>query len=935
MPRLPRLFFILSFLFFSVASTTSAAPRLSAESLQTLLEEATESFAQGNFTAAADRFARIETNFSEEDELQDESFLRRFLPVKGHAEFAAGRPIAAAETFSRFVDRFPSDPQHADALYALALTLQENGSIDPSLERFEEFEKTYPHHPLKNLAEMQRIRLLLALEKPEEALGIVDSISENEKTNNAADRARLQIARYFLKEEQPLRAAKIVLAHRWDLKRTPEIASLSLTAFELGDQLQTQNKFSGALRLYRLVLPYETLRAELTERIAELTDRQTKRSGEHPFIGHDRGILLGRLKQQQKHFNKSEDYTDSLLLRRGQMFLFIDRPHEAWLLFEQLALDENVSPQIRQDAHYRWAMAASALEEWEAALAIARYFLSEYPESPLAPETLSLIAQAHQEQRRYPEAIDILEDLRKHFPTHPLAQRWSFTLGFNKTALEKYPEARTDFQRAKNDFPESPLQANAGLWHALTFFFEKDYENALAEFDSLAAEYSSHRLEGEISYRRAATLYAMRDYERAAIATTQFIDDFPHHPRFGEGLVLLGDIQMGAARLDEALSVFRKIPPEMENLYLYGLFQQGKILRAQEDFDEMIALFSDYIESGDGRKPRISEALYWIGWAYAQKGNSEKTIPLLLKALNDFGNDPDAREIGSILNLLAPLHRFLDSPENSFAAWLETERKNALESGSLTYFSRLTLQLSDLLLHEGFPNRAEQLYFEITARVRPKALDPEALGKIGRFLAEKNLQNAEEYFSQLLERFPNAPERAFAYHGLGVLAFQRNEFDTALRWLRLFQKETPGHPLAGDVFQFTGETLLALEQYQEANDEFEKILELRTLRGRPHAKALIGLAQTWAAAGDHARAIAYYQRIYTMHRAQTDLVGSAYAASSALFEKLGDLDAAHRTLVEMLSIAELADLEITAKAQETAEILAARLEKETSLNSEP
>lgn len=933
--HLPHLIIVLTALIFSFASTASGSPRVTAESLHALLEKAAESFEQGDFTEAADRFAQIEGDFSDEPELRDEKFLRRFLPFKGHAEFAAGRPKAAAETFSQFVDQFPSDPQHAHALYALALALQENGTIDQSLERFVQFETANPNHPLKNLAAMHRVRLLLSLEKPDEALQIVEQVSENQLRNNESDRARLQIVRYFMKQGKPLRAAEILLARDWNLEKTAEIATLSLTAFELGDQLQTQNQFSNALRLYRLVLPHEKLLTELAKQISELDDSDQKNGYQHPFIRHDRDLLIQRLKQQKIDFRKSEDYTDSLLLRRGQMLLLTSRPHEAWLIFEQLALDESVPESIRQDAHYRWTMAASALEEWEAALTIARFFLSKYPNSPLAPETLSLIAQAHQEQRRYREAIEILEDLCDRFPKHNLAQRWTFTLGFNKTALEKYPEARHDFQKTKNNFPESPLRANAELWYALTFFFEKDYENALIEFDSLAIEYRSHPLEGEIRYRRAATLYAARDYELAAKATAQFVDDFPHHPRYAEGLVLLGDIQMGAAQLDEALAIFEQIPREMENLFLYGLFQRGKILRAQESYDEMIELFTKYLESGDELKIRTSEALYWIGWAHSQQGNPEKALPLLLKALNDFGNDPKAREIGSILTLLAPLHPHLDAPENDFASWLEKERKEALESDLFTYFGRLTLQFSDLYLRKGFPNKTEELIFEIIANVPPDSLDPELLAKIGAFLAGKNLQSAEEYFSHLLERFPNSPERAFAYHGLGILAFHRKEYEIALRWLRLFQKETPGHGLAAEVFQFTGETLLALEQFEEASAQFEKILELRALRGRPHAEALTGLGQTWTAAGDRARAIAYYQRIYTMHRAQTDLVAFAYAASSALFEENGDLGAAHRTLVEMLSFPDLSDLEITAEAKKTAELLAIRLEEEMPSSSEP
>jgi tetratricopeptide (TPR) repeat protein len=118
-----------------------------------------------------------------------------------------------------------------------------------------------------------------------------------------------------------------------------------------------------------------------------------------------------------------------------------------------------------------------------------------------------------------------------------------------------------------------------------------------------------------------------------------------------------------------------------------------------------------------------------------------------------------------------------------------------------------------------------------------------------------------------------------------------------------------------DALQLTGQTLLALERFAEADDTFEEILRLRSLRGRPHARALIGLAQSAAADQDPARAIAYYQRVYTVHRAQNDLTAQAYFESSLLFEQLQQPAAAHRTLAEMLSLSELASSPYYEKAR--------------------
>ena len=92
-------------------------------------------------------------------------------------------------------------------------------------------------------------------------------------------------------------------------------------------------------------------------------------------------------------------------------------------MFEYISLQEAYPTSIREEAHYRWVICAHQLQDWEEALTIARNFVERYPDSKLAPQTLYLIAKAHLEQRRYPESIEVLNDLIQSFPDHPLHGR--------------------------------------------------------------------------------------------------------------------------------------------------------------------------------------------------------------------------------------------------------------------------------------------------------------------------------------------------------------------------------------------------------------------------------------------------------------------------------------------------------------------------------
>ncbi len=923
----------------------SQAVQVSGDTMESLLDKTLQAYTAGDFAAAAAFIQQLSRDFGNEPAFREKNFRRRLLPLQGHAELAAGQPSAAAETLRRFVDEFPDDPEAPGALLSLGIALGKINLTDEAVARFRQLQEHHRDRPEAGLSLLEQCRLLVNRGETATAVDELETFARGTAPTVLRDRAVLSATHHLLEKHQAAndgqdqesrvfltRAAELFLEHPWEIDAMPEVATLTFLAMDLGDRLLETDP-SASLRAYRLALPRELLLPAQAAQIEEIIRRlqQPPRPSERFWHQFYRG-MLDRMRTRAETIAANPDYTPALYLRRGQALLLAGRPHEAWLIFEQLALDGSLSPDIRETAHYRWTVAARALERWEEALTIARNFLARYLEADLAPQTLHLIAQAHQEQRRYSEAAAIFEDLLTRFPDHALAQRWRFTLGFNRAVNEEYPAARAAFHSAASDFPEGNLTANAELWHALTFFFERDYSSALAELDELVERYKNHLLTGEILYRRAATLYAMRDYERAEQAAGDFVKTFGRHQRQPEALVLFGDILMGGGKLDQARTAFESIPPENSRMFVYGLFQRGKILRARQDYKGMIDLFSEYVDAPTGEKAlRLSEALYWIGWAHAQLDQPEKATRLILRTLDAHGNDPDSGEILSILALLEKLGIHHAGTRLQFSDWLEERRSTALSAKEPVLFSRLTLHLAEIKRRRGLPHQADELLFSIVNKTPVNELGPEALGSVGHFLLEKELGIAKTWFETLLENYPGSPDRAFAFHGLGTLSYSDKNYETALRWLRRFERETAAHPLLGDVLLLSGKSLAALERFDEAVAKFDTILELRSQRGRMHARALIELAKTMEAAGEPDRAIAYCQRVYTLHRAQPDLTADAYLRSSALFEQRGDLQAAHRTLVEMLSLPELAETGALARAQTAEQALAERIQPESGL----
>ncbi len=913
------------------------------EPLPALLARGAQAFAAGDYPAAAEAFSRVEIDYGAEPEWRTGALPQKLLPLRGFAQLRAGAPAEAAASLAAFLERFPDDADRRGfALYALALALHASGDPAGALTRFEEYEREHAGSAQAALARFQRAELSFALGRDDDGLALLRELAaEGGTAASLRTQARLRALERTVELRRDAEAAALLLDEPWSVASMPEIAVLALAAMEIGDRLLAAERPGDALRAYRLVLPKARLVEAQRERLEELESRFAERAAATAgnagaFWADLYRARIARLRGQLTALEAAEDHTAPLRLRVGQAFLLAGRGREAWLVFEHLAFDPGADETVRGEAHYRWILAAAELGAWDEALAIARAFTTRFPGSPQADEALHLIARAHLEQRRLPEADEVLGDLLDRRPPAAVAERARFTRGWVRTMREDFAGARADFDACLADHPTGPLALNAALWRALSRFFERDHAGALAELEALEASAPrGHPLLPEIRYRRATTLYAMRAFDEARGSLERFVAAHPGHPRRPEAIVLLGDVLMGMGLLDEARARFAEVEPEAVDSFAYGVFQTGKILRTQGDHAGMVEFFSAYARRADlPTHPRLSEALHWIGWAEEQRGRPGAALPVYLEVLERFGDDPAAPEVGTTLASLGRLVRRIQQAttgdpsalppafRDGFEAWLVGERERVARERRHTLWARLTLARADLHRARKEPHQAEALELGIAGAAPVEALDAAALARVGLALLDVGSPACAEHFERLVTVFPASFERAAGFYGLASLAADRGRREEARRWLARFDTETPTHPLAPRAALLAAATLERTREYAAARSAYEDLLRLKSGRGRPHAEALMGLARCGLAEGDARRAVAYFQRVYTLHRAQTDLAADAYLRSGELFADLGDLEAAAASFREMLGTRDIGD----ARQREAARRALAELE---------
>lgn len=890
--------------------------------LQEQLEQAIAAFGTGDYASSYWQFESMELDYGSEPEFLARPFQQIILPVRGYAALMADRPTDALIYFRELLHQYSPPPSlRAFTLYNAAIAQLQTQALAAAAQTFQTFQRTFPASNEAALALLQEADLRFEIGDVEQANTLLDTFYQSDAPETLRMQARLRALQIASDMNSSKRIREILFDTDWQVKAMPNIAVLSFAALDAGDRLLQEGHYSDAVRAYRLTLPRKILIEKQQERLYAVEHRlaQHSRFASDIWNSYFQQLMAG-LRAQLELLQTMDDYSPGLYLRAGQAYLLGQRFREATILFRTVAQTAEFAAELRAEAHYRWIVALSEAADWQGARTTAQLFLNEHSNHPLVNRACFLIARAYQGEGKCLDAIQVLDALIAEFPDDRQAPRWHFSRGYNFSVLERQDQARADFNTALQRFPDSSLVTQIQLWHGLTFFFERDYAASLSALKALKKNSRKHPLYPEIQYRIANVYYAQRSYDEALKTANGLIKQFPDHHRIAAAQALRGDIQMGLGELLKAAQAFKQVPPDDTALYDYAIFQTCKIYKALEHYDLLRKHLHRYMDRDDANeRPRVSEALYWIGWSLQQEGRGAEALPLFEQALARFGNDPKARAVSSILSAYTKLYKRQSTTDPTLptvATWLQNATEQSLANNDLTWFARLTLFNSQHQRRTLGDKRAEATLLSIHRFVPLEQQDVETLASVGLALVKRGYQSADDYWEQILVDYPQRFERGTAYFGKAQLAVNAGHLETARRWLLRFLEETPTHPLAADVRLLTADILTRQGLYDAAQDVLNEVLRIKEMRGRPHARALAGLARVETAQENPKRAIPYWQRIYTLYRAYPEILVEAYWESALLFEAIGDSIAARNTVRELLSDQRLQDFDMYPLARE-------------------
>ena len=869
-------------------------------------------------------FSKVADIFGEEAEFRTPEFQQVFLPLHGMSALYSGDYAVAAQSLSAYFNLKP-EPTRQDASLLLGWSFASRQLQDWTtlLSCYERFITAYPHHPETSLVKFESILVLYHSGRYDEACNAALLYSASDAPIALRMRVRLISIQEMTRNGHRDEATEALLSSEWTPESMPEQAVLAFTALDIGESLMDAGDYERAIRVYRMVPYYPALIQGQQEKIRVARrgmDHLAKRTpdGTGLIWQSHYSHLISRMEERLKALEESGDYTPSFLLRYGRCMLHAGHHGEAWALFRTLSNNPGIPPDIGEQARYHWILASHALGRFAETFQLCQDFAQRHPGHELLPSTQYLLACAYEDAGNADEAHAVLSALMESYPSHKDHPSWWLTRATHLARNGKTAEAITDLETLLESGPPESVHARARYWLGRTLAAERRYEEASRAFEKVIADHPSHWMVPECHYRAGAMAYSLKNHPAARARIEHYLAHFPGDAFVPEAKVLLGDILLGEGKLDEAVSRFSTIGYDHPNLATYAIFQIGKVLRAKEDYEGMIHHFSQYVDNPDfPQKSRIGEAIREISWAMQQMDRHDMALPLILRTVTSTSGDPRSGEFIALLQMLESsrarsgqsteaspasgdpsVAAFLSA--SSFKQWLDEQTTSAADIGNWLGFGRFLLYEVMKARRAGADGQAEAILHRIAHQVPLELMDDHLLGETGLSLCVLAPTLARDRLTLLLALYPNSPHKGLAYAGLARLAAQDKRPEESLVWIHRFQREYPAHPLTADMHLLAGETLQTLGRWGEAESTYDSLLRLKNARGLPHVKALAGLARINESLGNPEKAIAYWQRIYTLYRAYTDLVAEAYFQSARLFDSIGNHDAFIRSLDEML-----------------------------------
>jgi TolA-binding protein len=814
-------------------------------------------------------------------------------------------------------EKLPAEKKE-DLAFWRGLSLLQTEQHEEARKALQKFRKDFPESRRGPDAVMLMAGSLLAEEKHEEAAEIFTAI-RREPAHPHRGRAAVLELHCLIQTDRDDEALALLVEEGGDsAEDIGQLALFQTLALGLGEKFLEQDRPRDAIRALHVIWPRERLIAHQTRQLEEIRARLAaiEKSPKPDVFARAQARQLDRdIAKELASLEKIESFDASVRFRLATAFYEQERYRECAMLLEDM-LRQMPADGVVEKASLSTLQSWMAIERHDRAVETSLLFEEKFPESESLPLVIYLRGIAQQQADLYDEALATFAGLQERFPDSEQAPRALFMQGFTQLMAERNEEAAASFADFAAKYPEHEMSEPANYWRGSALAFARQFEAAREVLADHAGRFPEGKMHAEAAFRRAYCAQSMKDYERAEQELQAYLDEFPQGAERDEAFILLGDALLAQAKADEGKEAYRGVTDTGSRFHEEAQFKLAKVLKLEEDYEGLRALMQEYLATHQ-RSPRAAEALLFIGQSWRQEERNDLAIEEYWKAINTFGNDPEAGSVEDLFLALGRLYQ-TDVEKLDHQAALRQLRDRATQAGEDVLAVRSIWALSRAV-RKSDPGLSVALLREAALLAKPETTNPMILADCaeaqlaseGGETAEESVtrrQRAADLYRNLLKWHPRSGEKDKALAALAQMALDEGDTSTALDYYARLERDTPWSPLMGEVLMTRARLEMEADRTDEAAAAYTRLLAAENVSGKLKAQALLALGELEMARNQPAKAVPYYQRIYILYGKWRDAVAKAYLRSGEAFEQLNDMEAARKTYEELAGSEDLASL---------------------------
>lgn len=816
----------------------------------------------------------------------------------------------AAEQFEQFLRKYPSSMKRLDAFYLSVECRFQQQQFDTAAKLFGRFLSEYPDSRLSDDALLRLGEAHIRVGKPDLALPYLKRILDEFSDGGLAADAAYWTGEAFVRLGEYENGIKYFLMA---VEHYPDSRVRDYALYAIGWAYQTKKDYPKAIEWYRK-LPTQFP-------ASDLIPASMVRVGECYFGMREYRQAIRELSASRSGIARNAELGEALYLI-AESYYQLAEYDEARKAYEHMLA---TVPGHRLTPDVIYALGWTYLKLNNFTMAEATFDRIAAGGDPLATSALFRRGVAQRLGGKTEAALRSWSEVLGRDPKGPHADNALYETGLVRYEADSISAAQSLFERVVREFPESDVRADAYRMLGECLVIRSEFRKAQEAFASSASiADASFEARTNALYQLGWSAFKLEEYRAATEAFTQFLEQYPDHPKAVEARHWRGESSYRLGEYAAAVRDFDAVggtssPRRQEALYGagYALFKlgryeesAGRLNRLLTDFpsgkftfDARVRLADCYFFQKDYKAAETAYrtvirqfperadrdyAMYQLGQAYFRLGNLDDALRQFQGILTGLPASSLADDAQYAIGWLWFQGKNYDEAIREFRVLLQKFPESDL--GARTLYS-----IGDAYYNQQDYPAAEQSYRDVLRRYPKGTYVADAISGIQYcLLAQGKQDQALAVIDAFVRENPGSADAQGLLLKKGDLLFSQKQYDAAVREYRGFAERYAESPLRANAWFWIGRSYEMLGRMLDAASAFDRAAAVPNATTRIRAEASFQSGEVYRALKSYEKAAEAYQRAVTAGKGTTIAADAAFRLGTVSDEKGDIADALQR-----------------------------------------